>query len=481
MEKARTRFAPSPTGKPHIGNIRTALFAWLWARHTDGDFILRIEDTDRERYQEEAMSSIFEAMKWLGLDWNEGPEKGGEYGPYLQSERLDIYHKHAQRLLESGNAYWCDCTKERLSEVREKQRKNKEHMHYDRRCLDRNLESSFDDPNTVLRLRIPDTDKVVFNDFIRGEIEFSTEELDDIVLIKSDGYPTYHFAFAVDDTEMGITHIMRGEEYIPSSGMHKALFDALEFDMPHIVHLPLILGPDKGKLSKRHGATSVLDYKKMGFLPEAIFNFIALMGWSPGDDREIITPDEMVELFDIKNIHKSAAVFDPEKLLWMNGEYIRAMSPEELDKKLRPYYEGKGWKADDDFFLKIAGSMQERLKKLTDMVDNGWFWFEDPTEYQEKGIKKHFKPEAVQRLQDIYDSLESIENWEEKEIEDAIRSCAKKREEGAGKLIHPMRLSTSGLTYGPSAFDIILFLPKETILRRIKNAQEFVKKLHGVQ
>jgi glutamyl-tRNA synthetase len=476
---ARVRFAPSPTGYPHIGNIRTALFNWLWAKRTGGSFILRIEDTDRERYDENALDSIMEGLKWMGLEWDEGPGKGGNFGPYFQSQRLDIYHKFAEKLVEEGFAYWCNCSTQRLDELRANQTANKLPPGNDGHCRDKGIVSSPSDPSTVLRFRIPENEKVIFNDFLRGEITFNSKDLDDYVLLKSDGFPTYHMAVVIDDNSMEITHIMRAEEWIPSAGKHVLLSRARGFPLPELVHLPMILGPDRSKLSKRHGATGILEYRDMGYLPEAVFNFIALLGWSPGENREVLSKQELIEVFDIEKLNKASAVFDMEKLRWMNGEYIRAMSKEELNEKLEPLYNQMNWEAPVDYKLRVADAMRERLKLVTDMKDLGSFFFFDVKEYDEKGRAKQFThPEAINRLSAIRDALlkEEETNWNEAMLESVIRQIAEERSDKAADLIHPLRLATSGMTFGPSAFLIVEIIGKELTLKRIQAAIDFINK-----
>ncbi len=473
--QARVRFAPSPTGLPHIGNIRTALFNWLWARNTGGQFILRIEDTDRERYDPKALNAIMEGLRWIGLDYDEGPDKPGDYGPYFQSERLSIYHHYAEQLVESGHAYWCNCSKERLDNLRAYQTENKLPPGYDRHCRDLNLKSSPTDPNTVLRFRIPENETVIFNDFLRGEISFQSKDLDDLVLLKSDGFPTYHFAVVIDDYLMKITHILRAEEWIPSAGKHVLIYKALGFTPPEFVHLPMILGNDRSKLSKRHGATSILEYKDMGFLPEAVFNFIALLGWSPGNNKEIISKEEMISLFDISNINKSSAVFDIEKLKWMNSEFIRLLSPEELTQKLLPIYETKNWVRDEAYLNRVSKAIQERIKLLPDIVDLGAFFFEEITTYDEKGIQKHFNHEnSVENIDLIIESFSKISDWTEHNLEEAIRMISEEKGMKAATFIHLMRLSVSGMTFGPSAFELTEIIGKEKVIQRLQNAKDYI-------
>ncbi|MFC1848428.1 glutamate--tRNA ligase, partial [Chloroflexota bacterium] len=324
----RVRFAPSPTGHPHIGNIRTALFNWLFARHHGGTFILRIEDTDQTRKVEGALESILESLRWLGLDWDEGPETGGDYGPYFQSERLGLYHKRFQQLLDSDHAYRCYCSTERLAQMRDEMAERKESVRsYDRRCryLSPAERVQFESQGIapVIRFKVPLEGQTTFHDLIKGDITFDNSELDDIVLLKSDGYPTYHLANIVDDHLMEISHVMRADEWLSSTPRHVLLYQALGWEPPQFAHLPMILGPDKAKLSKRHGATSIVEYRDQGYLPQAMMNFLAMLGWSLDDKTEIFSAEELVQHFSIDRISKAPAVFNRDKLDWINGLYIR--------------------------------------------------------------------------------------------------------------------------------------------------------------
>ena len=332
ISPVRVRYAPSPTGIPHIGNIRTALFCWILAKKTKGQFIVRIEDTDRNRYDAEAEKAIFESLNWLGLDWDEGPIKGGPHAPYVQSERKQTYIETAMKLIETGQAYFDDTTPEQLDALRQRQRAAKQPPRYDNRGRYRSkdeIEASREAglPITV-RLRVPEHGSVSFEDTVRGKVTFDLEEIDDFVILKSDEMPTYHLAHVLDDHSMGVTHVIRGDEWISSTPRHLLIHKALEIEPPQYVHVPLILGKDKAKLSKRHGATSALEYRDQGFLPDAVFNFMSLLGWSPGDDTEVMSRDEIIERFTIERINDSPATFDSEKLEWMNGVYIRDIDTE---------------------------------------------------------------------------------------------------------------------------------------------------------
>ncbi len=474
----RVRFAPSPTGMPHVGIMRTAIFDYLLARHYGGQFIVRIEDTDRSRLVEGAVENIINALRWLDMDWDEGPETGGDYGPYFQSERLELYHKHAKQLIEKGSAYWCNCTPERLEQLRAEQQAQKLDPKYDNRCRELGLDGEPGDGKHVLRFKIPAGGETAFHDELRGDITVGNGELDDFVLLKRDGFPTYHFASCIDDHLMAISHVFRGEEWISSAPKHRLLYNAMGVEPPRFVHVPVILGPDKTKLSKRHGAANILEYKEMGYLPEAMLNFLALIGWNPGTDDEIMPREKLIEAFTVERINTSPGVFDIEKLDWMNGEYIRRMSVEQLAERLRPLMSDWGWLDADyqqEYVVEVVRLMQERLKKLAEMREKADFFFEEPTEYDPKGVKKSFKgDDIIERLTAARDALGECD-WTLEGIENAIRSTAERLDVGAGKIIHPLRLAVSGLTAGPGLFEMLHLLGREKVIGRVEKAIEWLK------
>ena len=476
----RVRFAPSPTGMPHVGVIRTAIFDWLLARHHHGSFILRIEDTDRNRYVDGAVENIIGALKWLGMDIDEGPGIGGNYGPYFQSERLGLYHRYVDYLVEKKYAYWCDCTPERLDKIRKKQEAAKIDIRYDNHCRNRELKGKPGDGIHVLRFAIPKSGSTVFHDELRGDIEVENRLLDDFVLIKHDGYPTYHFASVIDDHHMAISHVFRGEEWISSAPKHKLLYEALDIEPPKFVHVPVILGPDKKKLSKRHGAANVLEYKEMGYLPEALFNFLALIGWNPGTEDEIMSRHKLIEHFTVDRINTSPGVFDMEKLDWMNGDYIRSTPLDTLTDKLRPLMSEWGWinsefePFDRPYVEKVVNLLQERIKTLIDMREKGFYFFEEPTEYDPKAVKKAFKgDDIIDRLESITDAFLGSE-WTHDGIEKAIRSTAKSFDVGAGKIIHPVRLAVSGTNAGPGLFEMLQVIGKDRVIERLQRARNWL-------
>ncbi|MBN2189404.1 MAG: glutamate--tRNA ligase [Chitinispirillaceae bacterium] len=484
-ETVRVRFAPSPTGYLHAGGARSALFNYLFAKHNGGTFILRIEDTDRSRYVEGALQEIYDSLKWLGLEWDEGPEKGGAYGPYVQSERAALYRGHAEKLLASGGAYRCFCTPERLAALREEQEKNRQPAGYDKKCRALSKEEnerllSAGTPH-VVRLAIPAGRKIVFNDLIRGPIEYSSDVLDDIILIKSDGFPTYHMANVVDDHLMNITHVMRGDEWISSTPRHVLLYEAFGWRPPQFAHLPVILAGDGKKLSKRKGAASVMDYKRAGYLPEALFNFLALLGWAPGDEREKMGREELAKAFSLERVSPKPAVFDEKKLEWMNGTYLAERSAASLAAEIVPAWKEKGWilkeaKEDDCFYRAVIDLLKVRAKKLVELVDNSEYFFRDPEKYEAKGAKKQFRPETAQSLKALAEAIGGAAEFSAPALEKTYHDYAEKAGIQPGQIIHPTRLAVSGASFGPGLFELMSLLGKETVLRRMNKAVEFIHK-----
>ncbi len=473
----RVRFAPSPTGFLHVGGARTALYNWLFARHHGGSFILRIEDTDRTRYVPEALEDIKEGLRWLGLDWDEGPDVGGPHGPYFQSQRTELYRKKALELVEKGAAYPCFCTAERLAELRALQRATGQRTGYDRRCRNLTPEEREEklrrgEPH-VIRLKVPLDGTTEFTDRLRGKIVYENRELEDIILLKSDGFPTYHLANVVDDHEMGITHVMRADEWIPSTPYHVILYRAFGWDPPEFAHLPVILSPDgKGKLSKRHGATSVREFQKAGYLPDALVNFLALLGWSPGDDREILTREELIELFDLDRVGTRPVHFDYKKLEWMNGEYIRKTPDAQLLEEVRKRVQAHGLAANEEDLQRMIPLLKERVRTLEQFIEYGIYFFRDPETYDPKGVRKHFQPpeEVIPRLEALKSRWEALPEWTETALEHSLRELAEELQVKAGKLIHPVRLSLTGFTVGPSLFALVEALGRERTLRRLETA-----------
>jgi glutamyl-tRNA synthetase len=483
-ENVRVRYAPSPTGYPHIGNIRTALFNWLFARHTGGKFIVRIEDTDQSRKVDGAVEQILESLRWLGLDWDEGPKVGGVYGPYFQSERLDLYKRYSQQLVDSGHAYRCYCSSDRLAQMRTAMAERKESVRtYDRHCRDLNadqqakLEAQGLVP--VIRFKVPLDGQTSFHDTIRGDITFDNAELDDLVLLKSDGYPTYHLANIVDDHTMKISHVMRADEWLSSTPRHVLLYAALGWTPPLYAHLPMILGPDKSKLSKRHGATALLDYRDEGYLPEAIINFLALLGWSLDDKTDVIGREELVKHFSLEHVSRTAAVFDIKKLQWMNGFYIRQLRPAELAERALPYFEKHlpdqvKRPLEVAYVSQVVTLQQERAKTLVDFPASGAFFFvqdlDCPVDLLLKGGGT--KERARELLSASVSRLESLEEFDVASLEASLRSLSEELSVKTGDLFGLLRIAVTGRTAAPPLFQTMVVLGKDRCVRRIRSATD---------
>ena len=480
-QEVRTRFAPSPTGFLHVGNIRTALFSWLWARRNGGTFILRIEDTDRDRIVPGALESILESLRWLGLHWDEGPEVGGPYGPYFQSQRLDLYRQVAEELIARGHAYRCYCTPERLEALRAEQRARGKPPGYDRRCryLSPEERAEFERQGlpSVVRFKMPTEGTTVVPDLLRGEVVFENAKFDDHVLLKSDGYPTYHLAVVVDDHYMRITHVIRGDEWIPSAPRHVLLYRALGWDMPVWVHTPTVLGKDRSRLSKRHGAMPVLEYREQGYLPEALVNYLALLGWSSEDENEIFSPDELTRAFDLRRIGTNPAIFDPEKLLWLNGVHIRRLSPDELADHLVPFLERDlapevPRPIDRDLVRRLVPLIQERIKLLTEAAPlvEPFFVEElsyDPALLVPKGLDRELTRRA---LAEALGRLSALPDFDAATLETAMRALAEELGLKAGTLFMSIRVAVTGRTVTPPLFESMAILGRERVLRRLEQA-----------
>lgn len=482
----RVRYAPSPTGIPHIGNIRTALFCWVLAQQTKGQFIVRIEDTDRSRYDADAEKGIFDSLHWLRLGFDEGPGKGGPHAPYVQSGRQQTYIDAAMRLIESGHAYFDDTTPEQLHALRERQRTAKQPPRYDRRGRHRSPEEIEESrkaglPITV-RLKVPEFGSVSFVDVVRGKITFELKDLDDFVILKSDNMPTYHLAHILDDQAMAITHVIRGDEWISSTPRHLLIHQALGIEPPEYVHVPLILGKDKAKLSKRHGATSALEYRDMGFLPDAVFNFMCLLGWSPGDDTEVMSREEIVKRFSIDRINDSPATFDAEKLKWMNGMYIRNMSEDQLMGELLPFMERPESEGglpdsvarpiDQDYFKRLLPLVHERLKLLTEGTETLDFFFADNVNPAAEDLPgRKMDAEMTERaLEAALGLCKVVSPFEPEHLEAEYRTLAEKIEMKPGQLFSPIRVATTGKAFAPPLFDTMAAIGQERCVERVENA-----------
>lgn len=496
MENIRVRFPPSPTGYLHIGGLRTALYNYLFARHHKGAFVLRIEDTDQARKVEGGAENIIRSLQRTGLLYDEGPflkggeiEERGNHGPYTQSKRLDIYVKHAELLLESGHAYRCDCSSERLDEVRKTQQKNGEAPMYDRHCRER----TDVDPSGkhVIRFKMPREGETSYKDIVRGDVSFQNVLIDDYVLLKTDGYPTYHLANVIDDHFMKISHVIRGEEWVPSMPKHLLLYEAFGWDAPEFAHLPLLLNEDRSKLSKRQGDVAVEDYLDKGYLPEALLNFVALLGWNPFADREQYDLKELIEHFDLAKVNSAGAVFNREKLDWMNGKYIRSMTPEEFAERAAPFLENAGmimkekdgWaiaKTGEHLSLEDLGRLlsleQERIKILSELPDAVAFIFEDELDYPAERLvwKKSNAADTVQRIVALIDRISGIEDtkWTLKDIEDDLKKMIEENEWGNGDTLWPLRVALSGQEKSPGPFEIMTVLGKMKVLQRLDSARK---------
>ncbi len=477
----RLRFAPSPTGNPHIGNVRTAIFGWLFARKHGGKYLIRVEDTDRSRRTEGAVESMLESLRWVGLDWDEGPDVGGDAGPYVQSERLDLYHDLAQRLIESGHAYRCYCSPERLDEIRDTQQKRgDEVIGYDGRCSELTATDSSsrerEGAPSVVRIRMPDEGTSALDDIIFGHLEFENRLYDDFVALKSDGFPTYHFASVVDDHSMGITHVTRAKEWISSIPRHVQLYSAFGWEMPEFAHMPVILAPDKSKLSKRHGAASVMDYRDMGVLPSALMNYLALLGWSLDDKTEVFSPDELIEAFELGRVSRSDAVFDIDKLLSINGQHIRRSSDEELADHLGRYWNDSPPDFDvtstPDKIAQVTPLVRERLKTLNDAAPLVKFVFTeevpvDPTDLVQRGMV----PESTRHaLNAVRERLRDLDTFDAPSIEEALEPLYEDMGIKRGRLLGTLRAATTGQRVSPPIFESMEVLGRERTLNRIRKA-----------
>ncbi len=465
----RVRFAPSPTGYLHVGGARTALYNWLFARKNKGVFILRIEDTDQARSTKEATQAILDGMSWLGMDWDEGP--------FFQAERLDLYKAAAAKLLAEDKAYHCYCSPEELSAMRKEQESKKQAPKYDGRCrhLTPEQKAAFEKEGRkpVLRFKLPSQGITVVKDMIHGDVKFSNDLLDDFVIYKSDGFPTYNFAVTVDDNDMKITHVIRGDDHLSNTPRQVLLYQALGYVIPVFAHIPMILGKDKARLSKRHGATSVIVYKDMGYLPEAMMNYLARLGWGHGD-KEIFTIDELISLFEIEKVNKTSAVFDMDKLNWLNANYIRQKSADELIELTRPFLE-KAYpsygKKDPVWLKKMTAALQERLKTVNECVELSDFFFNDEVAFDQQAFDKQLKAEGAKDiLIKLGDKLSAVSPFTKENIEPAFRGLAEELGIKAGKVIHPARVALTGRMDSPPMFDTTELIGKELCLQRIDRA-----------
>ncbi len=482
--RVRVRIAPSPTGYFHIGSARTALFNWLFARRHGGQFIVRVEDTDRTRYNAEAVPDMVASLRWLGLDWDEGPEVGGDYGPYCQSERLELYHRYAEQLVSEGHAYYCYCSPQRLASLREGQLEQKDDVGYDRHCRyltsAQHAEYRAQGITPVVRLKVPLEGQTRFHDVVYGTIAVENETLDDLVLLKSDGFPTYHLAVVVDDHSMEISHIMRGDEWLPTTPKRIMLYDAFGWEPPVYAHLPLILAPTgKGKLSKRHGGVDVRYFREQGYLPEAMVNYLARVGWSYDDKTEIFTRNELIHYFDLSGINNSPARFSYERLESMNAYYIRQLETGDLSRRLVPFLRQAGFTVEAADLVPLVPLIQERLKTLKEAPDWIDFVFQDRVDLDADQLvgKKMTADASRDALRQVRDSLSHLSDFEVGPIEGALRALADQLGVKLGPMLGIVRVAVTGKTVAPPLFETLAILGRERVLARVDRGLEILSAL----
>lgn len=461
----KTRFAPSPTGYLHVGGARTALFSWLHARKHGGKFVLRIEDTDLQRSTAESINAILEGMTWLGLEYDEGP--------LYQTDRFDRYNQVIQQLLDSGLAYRCDCSQERLDKLREGQMQRKEKPRYDGHCRGRDIDP---ESSHVVRFRNPDSGIIVVNDLVRGKVVFHDEELDDLVIRRTDGSPTYNLTVVVDDLDMGITTVIRGDDHLNNTPRQINILQALGEEPPEYAHVPMILGDDGARLSKRHGAVSVMEYRNQGILPEALLNYLVRLGWSHGD-REIFPLDDMIELFDIRDVNRAASSFNTDKLLWLNQHYIKHDDPARIARLLSPHMGDLGVDpAADPPLVDVVTAQQERAQSLVEMAQISAFFYKDFEEYDEAAAKKHLRPVAREPLLQMRAALEGLAGWEPAALHQAVVDVAESLDVKMGKVAQPLRVAIVGRAASPGIDVTLHLVGREASLRRIDRALDFIQK-----
>ncbi|MBO8169294.1 MAG: glutamate--tRNA ligase [Thermoanaerobacteraceae bacterium] len=481
MQQVRVRFAPSPTGPLHIGGARSALFNYLLAKKHDGKFIVRIEDTDRERSGREWEENILESLRWLGLEWDEGVEVGGEHGPYRQMERLDIYREYTQKLLESGRAYRCYCTSEELEEERERLRAKGELPRYLGRC--RNLTKEQEEEyiaqgrKPVIRFKVPQGEKIIVDDLVRGKVSFDSDGVGDFIIVKSDGIPTYNFAVIIDDALMKISHVIRGEEHLSNTPRQILLYQALGIEPPRFAHISLILGKDGSKMSKRHGATSVAQYRQQGYLPEALVNFLALLGWSPEGEEEKFSLDELIELFSLDRVAKKPAVFDIEKLNWLNGVYIRQTDVEKIARMAVPYLQESGHLPKDEAaidwekLVKQVSVAQNYLSKVSDITDFFAQFYGEQVVLEGDAAREVLQQEQVPQVIALFkQKLQDLDPVDSEGVKKMLKSITKELKLGGKKVFLPLRVALTGKTKGPELHDLIPVLGVEACIKRVESS-----------
>ena len=474
----RVRFAPSPTGYLHLGNARTALFNYLFAKHENGSLILRIEDTDLERSKKEYEEMLIEDLKWLGIQWDEGPDVGGNHGPYRQSERLEIYYKYVDKLLKSGDAYYCYCSEEELEKEREKAIAEGRPYRYSGKCRNLTPEERADYEaqgiKPVVRFKVPDK-TVVFEDIIRGHVEIDTKEFGDFVIVRQDGMPVYNFVVVIDDALMGITHVIRGEDHLSNTPKQIVIYEALGFNIPQFAHLPIILGEDRTKLSKRHGAVSVRALKDDGFLSEAVFNYLSLLGWHPKDEREILSKEEIIKQFRIEDVNKSPAIFDRTKLRWMNGVYIREiLDLEELTKRAVEFFEGFGYKADFEFYKKVMEAIRDSIETLMDIKERAKVFFVDEFPFTEEVVAEvKSDPNFYKVVEIFYEKVKDLDKITKEDFKNITKEIQKEHGFKGKALFHPIRIALTGESSGVSLDLLVEVIGVERVKFRLKRFLEY--------
>jgi glutamyl-tRNA synthetase len=481
MPAPRVRFAPSPTGYLHVGGARTALFNWLYARRTGGVFVLRIEDTDAERSSDAMVDGILEGLRWLGLDWDEGPKIGGEHGPYFQSQRFDRHRAVAAQLVAGGYGYHCYCTPDEIKAKRDAAEQAGGGWKYDRSCCALNADQvaareAAHAPRAI-RFRVPEG-ATRFDDLVHGPIEFDHANIEDFVIVRSDGLPTYQLSVVCDDVDMQITEVVRGDDHISNTPKQILLYRAIGAPLPRFAHVPLILGPDKKRLSKRHGATSVTEYERRGYLPEAMFNFLALLGWSPGGDRELFTRDDLVQAFALEGISGGNAVFNPEKLDWFNQQHLMRLAPDELARRVKPSFEAAGIWSDDllgdrhAWFFAVLELFRPRAKRLDEFPVQSRFFFVDAIEYDTAAIAKHLRVAGMdEHLLALDAAFDVLDSFDVVSTELALRAVGDARGVKAASLIHAVRVAVTGKTVSPGLFEVLSLLGRQRVHARITDAR----------
>jgi len=463
MNQIITRFPPSPTGHLHVGGARTALFNWLYARHMKGKFVLRIEDTDKVRSTRQSVDAIFEALAWLGIDWDDGP--------YYQSKRLHIYQEYIQKLIETGHAYYCTCSPEQLDAMRTAAKETGAKPKYDGTCRNRGLGQT---PNAVVRFKAPLTGATVLQDTVKGHIVFQNDELDDFIIARSDGTPTYNFVVVIDDITMQINTIIRGDDHVMNTPKQMLIYRALDVPLPTYCHVPMVLGKDRTRLSKRHGATSVTAYRDMGFLPDAFINYLARLGWSHGD-QEFFSRDELIEKFNLENIGRAAGVFDMDKLSALNADHIKATPIHHLSQRLIPFLKKQGFDAQEgDFLEKVIQTLIPRCKTLAEMAEAASFYYLDSIIYDEKAAAKFLKPDTRDSLTRLVQELETLGVFTEENLEAAFKSVMELTGLKLGKIAQPVRVALTGKTASPGIFEIVEILGKNRVMSRLRDAVAFI-------